>query len=115
MAEQNPTRRLVPIDLDKRRHLLFDFNTLALIETLTERNMLGENAWDDLKAADIRAFLYAGLRHEDPALTLEQVGSLIHVGSVKQVAEALKKAQEVVEDEAEGPPVTGPQRAAGAA
>ena len=115
MADHNPTRRLVPIDLDKRRHLLFDFNTLALLESLTGRNMLGENAWDNLTAADIRAFLYAGLLHEDPNLKLEQVGSFIHVGSVKQVAEALKKAQEVVEDEAEGKPVTGPQMAAGAA
>jgi DNA-binding phage protein len=85
----------VSITLDKERHLLYDFNALASLEdagyTITEAmEQIGKGS-----AKAIRAFLWAGLLHEEPSLTLEAVGKMITLQNLAYVAEQIGKAQEV--------------------
>ena len=66
------------ITLDKPRQLRFTFNALCVLEDTLGRplgDVLG--ALRRLNARDFRAVLWAGLRHEDPALTPEGAGDLV--------------------------------------
>lgn len=89
---ERPTAPVFEIELDKTRHLKFDFNALALAEKETGKNLLQGASWLDMSASDIRAFLWAGLLWEDSALTLEDVGSLIHPGNAGEVGKSLENA-----------------------
>lgn len=91
---ERPSAPTFEITLDKVRHLKFDFNALALAEKETGKNLLKGEAWVDMNAGDIRAFLWAGLLWEDPQLTLETVGSLIHPGNAGEVGKDLQAAFE---------------------
>jgi len=65
-----------PIVLDKPRTLKLSFNAFVLVEQVTGRSMLsGELELSSLTA--LRAIMWAGLVHEDPALTLDVVGDLL--------------------------------------
>jgi len=84
---QNGKAQLVPIELGgKTRNIRLDFNALALAEELTGKSFVDIEAWGDMRATDIRAVIYACLVHEDPELTLEQVGGLLHMGNVERIA-----------------------------
>ena len=90
------TRPTVSIMLDKERHLLLDFNALAEMERVTGKSVLQEATWDDISATDIRALIWAGLLHEEPDLTLEQVGAMLHPGMVNDVVGPLREALDVI-------------------
>src|SRR3990170_154524 len=66
----------VGIDLDKRRQVRFDLNALADLEERSGRG-LGALLLSSQAYAKARWLLWAGLRAEDSALTLEDVGRLI--------------------------------------
>jgi len=89
---ERPTAPVFEVTLDKVRHLKFDFNALALAEKETGKNLLQGGAWGNMSAADIRAFLWAGLLWEDSALTLEMVGSWLHPGNAGEVGQELEAA-----------------------
>lgn len=84
-----PTIPVVEIELDKIRHLRLDFNALARAEEATGKSLLNGIAWQNMTVKDYRALVWACLLHEDPELTLEDVGSLIHVGNVEYVTSCL--------------------------
>lgn len=91
----NPTARPIPIELDRPRHLLLDFNALALIEEKTGKNTLDGATWSNMTASTMRVFLWACLLHEDPSLTLEQVGKMLTPASIPAVTEAIQKVMAV--------------------
>lgn len=62
-----------PITLDRPRILKLDFNTFCAAEGVVGRSVVRQ----DLGLSEIRALLWAGLRHEDKTLTLEKVGSML--------------------------------------
>lgn len=63
----------VTIDLDRPRTLRYGLNAMVALE---ERGIiLGKT--DLEKPSTIRALLWAGLIHEDPSLTEEQVGEMV--------------------------------------
>jgi hypothetical protein len=72
----------VPIELGgKTRNLKYGFNALVdLEETL---NIPVEDLLNifsgKVKLGDLRAVLWAGLKHEEPGLTVEQVGDMLDV------------------------------------
>lgn len=81
------------IILDKERHLRLDLNAMCLFEEITGKSLINANAAIDLQSAvNIRALLYACLKHEDPNLTLEQVGAMIHPGNMEYLADQLIRA-----------------------
>ncbi len=66
---------MIPIELDRMRHLRFTPNAIADAETAMGKNLLAIVAEGGVRAT--RAFLWAGLKWEDRSLTLEKVGILI--------------------------------------
>ena len=91
MMTQSVEPKLVAIELDRHRKMLIDFNALASFEEVTGKSALREGI-DSKSAVDIRAFLWAALRHEDPGLTLDQVGAMIHLGNLEWAGEKIAEA-----------------------
>ncbi len=72
----------------KQRRLRLDFDALCKAEdALGGRNMVDLETWRKLNAHEYRALTWACLVHEDPQLTVEQVGPMM-IG--KDGAEATK-------------------------
>ena len=81
--------RTVTIELDRERRLFYDLNALA---DLGERlgvtfsfDKFHEVAQQQLPLSALRAILFHGLRHEDAALTEEQVGRMVHQENIGEV------------------------------
>lgn len=87
-----PTIKTVKIELDRERALRFDFNALSLFEETTGLNSLDATIWGSLNAKNLRAMLWSALKHEDPGLTQEQVGEMIHTGNIAYVTERITEA-----------------------
>jgi len=85
---------IVQIELDKPRNLRFDFAAFMAFEKETGKNILQENVWGNITATDLVTLLWAALKHEDKDLTLEQVGSMIHLGNIKEITQKLQEAFE---------------------
>lgn len=78
----------IPITLDRARHMRYDFNALCLLE-----ETLGIAVADlpkilrgKVRFTALRALLYAGLAHEDDALTLDNVGDMLEALRKKPAA-----------------------------
>jgi hypothetical protein len=83
----------VKINLDKERNLRFDLNAMVEFEGVSGRNIFdGTFTGAKMSAREIRAMLWACLIHEDKKLTLDQVGGLITVGNMAEVATKLGEA-----------------------
>jgi hypothetical protein len=80
---------LIPIVLDKERHLLLNLNAMCAFEEVTGKNMLQQETMRELSAKDLRAMLWACLLHEDEALKLEDVGAMIHAGNMEEISDKL--------------------------
>jgi hypothetical protein len=87
-----PTIKTVKIDLDRERALRFDFNALSLFEETTGLNSLDASIWSSLNAKSLRAMLWAALKHDDPSLTQEQVGAMLHSGNIGYITERITEA-----------------------
>lgn len=74
------------------RNLRYDFNALALIEEKTGKSTLSGEVFQNLRASDLRWFLWGGLVHENPNLDVTEVGSWIHLGNLAYITEAIGKA-----------------------
>ena len=96
MGVQQP----IPIHLDKLRSIKLDLRALALAEReiarfwdRTERlSIVQIFQGGDVGVADLCILLWAGLRHEDPALTVDQAFALASNASMQVVSEALGRA-----------------------
>ncbi len=106
----------VPIVLDKPRTLLYDVNALIELGEELNLNLMSKEGWEELvgkfetpapKTMDdkpepvfvaapsfrkVRAIIWAGLRHEDEALTIRQVGAMLDPTNLQPVIEAYIKA-----------------------
>jgi hypothetical protein len=93
---------LIPITLDHERRLCFDFNAFASYEEVTGKSVLRDGLQDDLRSiTGIRALLWAALLHEDPELTLRDVGAMLHLGNAQVLSERLSAALEAAMPDAE--------------
>jgi len=102
MSNVRPTAKVIPIELDKVRNLLIDFNALSLIEEKTGLNTLSESMWSSLNATNMKIFLWACLVHEDDDLKLDDVGRMIHIGNVKYINDKLTDAYKLISPEDDG-------------
>ena len=85
--------RTVTVQLNgKERHLKYDLNALAEIgERLGVKvrlDQLGELGEVPLPLSAPSTILWAGLRHEDPELTEEQVGAWVDLDNLGTVAQS---------------------------
>jgi hypothetical protein len=94
---QRPTP-LIPLTLDRARHLRLDAWALWTVEQEL-RLMYGKQAnvldlfqQETLGMTEVLLLLWAALRHEDAALTLEQVGHLVDFGNFSEAREAVQEA-----------------------
>lgn len=87
-------KKMVTINLDKERHLYFTLNSLELIEDMTGTSVdkIGEN----MNMKTLKVIVYAGLVHEDKALTVNEVGELIGVEKIEEVSKAVAEAFKVL-------------------
>lgn len=72
-----PHPKAVPITLDKARSLLYNLNALCLLKERCGINILTPDREQLEDPVAVRAIAWAGLVHEDPALTLDQVGEMV--------------------------------------
>lgn len=75
---------IVDVELDRPRKLKYDFKAMRLIEKETGKNTLNSKIWQEMNATDLSIFLWAGLKHEDPDLTVEQVEEILHPGNMAE-------------------------------
>lgn len=81
----------IPITLDKERSLLFDWNALAE----AEEKLNGESIFDVLqkkRVKDLRTLMWAALLHEDESLTEKEVGALLGLQDMDQIATIITQA-----------------------
>lgn len=84
--------KMVPIELDKNRNLKYDMNAFSYLE-----DVFGgiEEALVALQSGKVKAVLEvlkAGLLHEDPEVTLQQIGSGFGIGEMHTVADKINDA-----------------------
>lgn len=79
----------IPITLDKERTLCYDLNAFVALEEKfgSEKKAIEALASQSIKA--MRAFLWAGLLHEDETLTEKEVGSMLTVQNAVEFSEKL--------------------------
>ncbi|GMA52069.1 hypothetical protein GCM10025857_34260 [Alicyclobacillus contaminans] len=98
--------KVVPVTLDKERTLKYDLNAFAEIE---DRFGTLQKAFEELekrKLKAVRAILWAGLLHEDPKLTEQQVGAMLSFADLASILPDVMKAimaalPDVTEDDTE--------------
>lgn len=96
MGVQQP----IPIQLDRLRHLKFDLRALAFAEQeLAKQWGVKRISFyqhfknpEDMGAADLAILMLAGLRHEDPALTLDGVYQILSAGNMLATFQRLTEA-----------------------
>jgi hypothetical protein len=104
----------IPIELDKPRALLYDFNALAEFEDATGWSIGEALIGHGDSAKMLRALLWCGLLHETPNLTIEEVGSWLDLKSFgdirskidKAVAAALPRTEDLPDPPPQGQPET---------
>lgn len=69
----------IHVNLDRPRTMILDANALVEIEEATGKSIM-QGQLKGLNASDLRAIFFACLKHEDPELTLEQVGAWLLPG-----------------------------------
>lgn len=90
----------IPIQLDRLRHLKFDLRALAFAEREIARfwetkervSIFTHFAGGVFGASDLAILLWAGLRHEDPALTLDGAFALLAAETLQQSSQILTQA-----------------------
>ena len=92
----NGNKTYIEIDLDgKTYQLKFDFNAFAELENILNIKGFGQlqTSLVDCGCTEIRAFLWTGLLHGKPELTISQVGALL---DMKNISEYLEKITEAI-------------------
>lgn len=94
--EKNKTKPGVKITLDKVRTLKLDLNAMAAFEEATGKSLTdGSFKSRNMSPKNLRAMLWACLVHEDDTLTEQQVGSMVTVSNIMEIAGKLNEAFEV--------------------
>lgn len=91
MSKGNVRDKTFPITLDKERHLRLDLNAFCLLEDIygDTFTILEGTEKGSLKA--LRAVVWAGLVHEDEALTETEVGKMINPGNMGEVSKIIQE------------------------
>lgn len=82
----------VKVQMDKERSLNYDLNALAELEEKFGTIENAFNALQNQKIKDIITLLWAGLIHEDEALTEKEAGALVSFAQIPVLAEIITEA-----------------------
>jgi len=87
---------VVTIILDKERHLKLTLGAMLAFEEVTGKDLRDKEAIESLLTKttlkEVRALLWACLRHEDQTLTLERVGDIVEHIDLNKVMRAIYDA-----------------------
>jgi hypothetical protein len=107
---------MVPIELDKPRNLVYDNEAQIAIEDELGESTFDQKLWQSISAKKARVILWAGLLHDDPSLTLDDVKKLLRGRNMapimKKILVAWGWSQPEPEDEP-NPPNPDPSPQAG--
>lgn len=93
MKLENIREKKVYIELDKKREIRFDLNAMAELEEIYgDLPSAMEALHKKMSVKAMRALLYAGLKHEDETLTLQQVGSMVKMSDLSRITEKITEA-----------------------
>lgn len=84
----------IPVQLDRERTLVYDYAAILALEEVAGVNLLQGVDLNAVfgSAKGVRDFLWAGLLHEDPDLTREQVTALLSFDRIVEVGAAITTA-----------------------
>jgi len=101
---------LIKLKLDKVRHLRLDLNAMVAYERVSGKKI--ESFGLDSSMEEVLYLLWACLLHEDKELTVEEVGSTVHAGNLKEIDASLSQAFRVAMPEETDSPKK-PRRSSG--
>jgi len=87
---------MILIDIDKPRHLNFDMNALSDADQVLDHKLTDILLRGKILLNTARVLLWAGLKHEDPGLTIEQTGILMDLWS-KNGNTPVQMAEKIIE------------------
>lgn len=87
----NKQRGYVDIELDRKRRLKFNMNALSELEDVLGRPIT-QLSDQTIGMKELRALLWAGLLHEDPDLSLQEVGALVEMENIQLISEKITEA-----------------------
>jgi hypothetical protein len=88
----NVKQKGVKISLDKDRILEYDFNAFVELEEKFGTIQGAMEQLQDGKLKNVRTILWAGLIEEDETLTEKEVGKMIHLDKIQELAEKINEA-----------------------
>ena len=93
-TEADPTIRFAKLKIDGNTYsLTFDFNALALAESMTGLNLMQAlRSLDNLSVSQTRGLLYASLQKSHPKMTVSEVGGLLNFKTIPLITDALSEA-----------------------
>lgn len=83
------SRGIEKVTLDKERTLKYSLNSMIMLE---EHGVNVSELGTDTTMSTVRLLVWAGLKHEDPEITIEYVGEIMDMGSLAEVMEAVGRA-----------------------
>ena len=86
---RNPAAPKVKLKLDKEYTLILDMNAMSDFEEATGKAIHAIGA--DMSMKELRALIWACMRHSEPDLTPEDVGRMIHAKNLFAVGEQIGK------------------------
>jgi hypothetical protein len=105
MANANDVKiKPIPVTLDKERTLLYDFNAFIELEEIYGDINKVFKGLEGMKIKPIRDMIWAGLLHEDENLTPKQVGKMLNMANVQEIATKIMEALGVSLPEQEAMP-----------
>ena len=84
--------KVVKIELDKERNLIYDFRAVRDFEKVTGKNILKPDTWENLSGTDVSVMLWACLKVDEPALTIDDVAALLNMENMKYCMEKIIEA-----------------------
>lgn len=89
---------VVPIQLDRERRLKYDFSALCVLEEKFNINLFDGKTLNEMSSAIspplLSKLIYAGLLHETPDVTLDEVRDAMQLSQLSQYIEQFTEAIE---------------------
>lgn len=76
----------------KTHSLKYTLWSFCKIDEVTGKNPLDGATWASVSPKDILVLLWAGLQHEEPPPSLEELGRQISLAEIKDIAPAIQQA-----------------------
>jgi len=92
LDENDHHQTKIEIQLDKRRELIFDLNSLCILEERFGSPKKAYNKLEKMQMKTVRTFLYAGLSHYDDIKSEQQVGKMLEMRDMADVIDMMVKA-----------------------